>query len=101
METNVAGVKEGLGFAADQDAGGAEGMAGVVKFQGGGRLAGTNFGVEVPFNLAVVAEALELRLHVLQFRVGVKGILADAVFLALAEHDIDGIVQDAAQQVIA
>lgn len=55
----------------------------------------------VPFDLASVSEALKMRLHLLQFIVGVKRAVPDAVFVALADHDVDGIVEDAAEEEIA
>ncbi len=76
-------------------------MARVEKLHRGRGDAGAGFFEAGPFDFAAVFEALELRFDVLDFVVGKEGVLADAVFLPLAEHDVDGVVQDTARQAVA
>ena len=51
-----------------------------------------------PLICAAVFEALESGLVLLELVVGKQRVFPDAVFVALAEHDVDGIVQDATGQ---
>ncbi len=44
-------------------------------------------------------QALKLRFTFLDLVVGEKGIFADAAVFPLAEHDVDGVVQDAAGEI--
>lgn len=100
-EGDVTGVEESGVSASDHDAGGAEGVAGVEEFEGGGDLAGAGFGEGSPFDFAVVAEALEGGLDFVDFVVGVEGVVGDAEFVALAGHDIDGVVEDSVDDEVA
>ena len=101
VETDVAGVKEGLLPAAHHDAGGAEGVAGVVEFQRGRKEAGAGLVKGGPVDFAVVFEALEARGDVVHLVVAVERVFLDAQFVALALHDVDGIVQHAFDQEVA
>jgi hypothetical protein len=101
VKADVAGVKDGLAFAAHQHAGGAEGVAGVVKFQRGRLEAGAGFLERGPFDLAVVFEALKERGDVVHLVVRVERVFLDAQFVPLAGHDVDGIVQHAFDDVVA
>ncbi len=100
-EGDIAGVEERLTVAPDHDAGGAEAVAGVEEFEGGRGVAGAGFGAGGPFDLAVIAEALENGGDVVDFGVGEEGVFADAEFLALAEHDVDGVMEDAFDEEVA
>ena len=101
MEANVAGVEEGFLPAADHDAGGAERVAGVVELQRGREEAGAGLVKGGPIDLAVVFEALEAGGQVVHLVVAVEGILFEAQFVALALHDVDGVVQHAFDEEVA
>ena len=101
VETNVAGVEERLFLAAHHDAGRAERVAGVVKFQRGRGKTGAGFVEGGPFDFAVVFEALKERRDVVHFVVGEERIFLDAQFVALAGHDVDGVVQHALDDEVA
>ena len=101
METNVAGVEQGLLPATDHDAGGAERMAGVVEFQGGRNEAGAGLVEGGPIDLAVVFEALDAGGQVVHLVVAVEGVLFDAQLVALPLHHVDRIMQHALDQEVA
>jgi hypothetical protein len=97
VEADVAGVEKGLRFAAHENSGGAESVAGIKEFERRRRIAGTaGFATSSPFDLAIVFEALELGLRSSSsWMMGEKRIFPDASLLPLADHDVDGVVQDA------
>jgi hypothetical protein len=99
VETDVAGEENGLGLAADEEAGGAEGVAGVEKFERGLETAGAGAAVGGPFNWAMVFPSLEEGFVFFDLVVREKGVFADAAGFALALHDVDGVVEDAAGKV--
>ena len=95
VKTNVAGVKQRFLFSAHEHARGAERVAGVEEFQRRRGIAAAGFFKRGPVDFAIVFEALEQRRDVIDFVVGEQRVFADAQFVALAGHDVDGIVQDA------
>ena len=101
METNVAGVKEGLLLATYHDAGGAERVPGVTEFQGGREEAGAGLVECGPLDLAIVFEPLDARGQFVHLVVAVKGVLFDAQFVALPLHDVDRVVEHPLDQEVA
>lgn len=101
VEADITCVEESLLVAANHEAGGAEGMAGIEELEGGGREAGAGFVESGPIDLAIIFVTLEKMGGIVDLLVGVEGVFVDAEFVALADHYVDGIVEDALDQEIA
>ena len=99
VEIHVAGVENGLSFRADQRPGRAEHVAGVEKLQRdfvGIRLAVDPLAFEVePLVERAAAPAFFAEIHLAMRE---KRVVHDARVLALAAHDVDGVVQHHARQ---
>ena len=70
-------------------------MAGVEKLKGRRGEAGAGLAVGSPIHLAIIPEALKLGFKFLDLFVVEKSVFPDAALLPLAQHDVDGVVQDA------
>jgi hypothetical protein len=99
-EADVAGVEDGFLAPANQEAGGTERVAGVIKFQRGRGQAGPQLVVRGPGHFAVVGAGLKAGCQVVEFIVREERVFGDAEFIALAGHDIDRIVQHALDDVV-
>ncbi len=91
VEIDVAGVEDRTALRAEEDAGGPEDMAGIEELEGdvlaaGGAVAREGKG-------AVEGDAAPLVDADIDLAVGEEGVLEEAIFLALAAHHVDGIVE--------
>ena len=89
VETDIARVKERFLFSAHHDAGGAQRVAGVKKFQRGRRKPASRFLVGRPFDFPIVFESLEAGRDFIHFIVGIKRVFLDAQVVALVDHDVN------------
>ena len=92
-KTNVTGVEQRFFLPAHHDAGGAERVAGVVKFQRWRSKTGAIFLIGRPFDFAVVTEPLEQRGDLVHFIVRIERVFPDAEFVTLAGHHVDRVVE--------